>query len=132
MLSLISCEATMRTHQIQPKKLLSKSEMASLLADLHLMESSLAMTPNIQYQKQLNRYNEYELRIFKKYGIDSTGYKENYSYYAEFSEEMSELLATTFDTLLLRQMQAKKPFENKQDSSKTLKDSSAVSTPVRQ
>jgi hypothetical protein len=74
----------------KPTHLLSKSDMSSLLTQIHLLEAAVNLK-NAQNQNQ-NRKDSLQYNdIFNKYQIDYAGFQENYKYYSSNPKELESI-----------------------------------------
>jgi len=81
---LIACES--KVNYQKPENLLSKTQMANLLFDMHIA----AATSNVSNLK-LEKNRNYMSLIYKKYDIDSTEFSMNNLYYTSSIDEYEEI-----------------------------------------
>ncbi len=81
---LLACESKVNFQK--PENLLSKTQMANLLFDMHIA----AATSNVSNLK-LEKNRNYMSLIYKKYDIDSTEFSINNLYYTSSIDEYEEI-----------------------------------------
>lgn len=112
LLSLIGCQKEQTIKE--PKKLIDKATMISILYDLELLEAS-------KYQRMSKTGYERVIAkefIFKKYKIDSAQFAQSNIYYASFTEDYKAIFeqvakrlqtnSNKIDSLIKRKQKLKK------------------------
>lgn len=81
----------------QPDPFFDKEKMASIMTDVYLVEGSMTANRNSFIDLGLvpNNY------IYKKHGIDSISFKNNFNYYSDRLEEFIEVLDIVDEKLLV-------------------------------
>lgn len=81
---LIACKSEQK-----PNNLIEKDKMIKLMADIHLVDGSLAaqMIPDSLYKYGTGKYR----LLFKQYGVDSGMVKKSLRYYAAKPNELIEI-----------------------------------------
>jgi len=85
-----------------PEGILESKKMVAVLIDIHLLESQiphLTKMPDSSYIL----YKSYEKKIFQKHKIDSTTYKQSYSYYLNNLQEFEKIYGQVIDSLVYRE-----------------------------
>ncbi len=85
-LFLIACGNSIN----KPKKLLTKTQMISIMTELQLLEASMDIIEN-DTNKSKTHGIYYHKVLLKKFDIDSTILKENLNYYTAKPEVISEI-----------------------------------------
>jgi Domain of unknown function (DUF4296) len=85
---LFSCA---KKNGTKPSNLVSKSKMANILADIHLMEGDINNfgIPNTDTANFL--YRKMETKIFAKYEVDTSDYVKSYKYYLVNPDDFTEM-----------------------------------------
>jgi hypothetical protein len=87
----------------KPERLLSKEQMINILTDIHIAEAKANRSQLRSYDSIQVYYKSLEKDVFKKYGVDTTVYKQSYAYYLEHMEVMDEIYTAVVDTLNMRE-----------------------------
>lgn len=110
-------------------KILSPTQMAKVLTEIHLAESQI---PHLsQFPDSAKKiYEKFEKKVFEKTGIDSALYYQSYQYYINQVEEFEKIYAIVIDSLVMRdvRMDIGKPMDSSQIQQTPLKPRSIDST----
>lgn len=87
MLLLSSCSEDEKP----PEGTLSEEKMASILTDIHLAESRVNRLQLKSLDSSLMIFNRLKSDIWKKHQVDTTAYRESYSYYMSHPERMTTI-----------------------------------------
>jgi hypothetical protein len=74
-----------------PKGTLSEEKMATILTDIHLAESRVNRLQLKSLDSSLMIFNRLKSDIWKKHQVDTTAYRESYSYYMGHPERMTTI-----------------------------------------
>ncbi|SEI91309.1 protein of unknown function [Dyadobacter sp. SG02] len=74
-----------------PKGTLSEDKMAAILTDVHLAESRVNRLQLKSLDSSLMIFNRLKSDIWKKHKVDTTAYRESYSYYMSHPERMTTI-----------------------------------------
>jgi uncharacterized protein YaeQ len=74
-----------------PKGTLSQEKMATILTDIHLAESRVNRLQLKSLDSSLMIFNRLKSDIWKKHQVDTTAYRESYSYYMTHPEQMAAI-----------------------------------------
>ncbi len=64
-----------------PKEIIGKSEMASILADIHLAEAKVATMGLKSLDSSVMVFAKLQKEIWQKYNVDTARYNQSYRYY---------------------------------------------------
>ncbi|ACT95047.1 DUF4296 domain-containing protein [Dyadobacter fermentans] len=74
-----------------PKGTLPEEKMAAILTDIHLAESRVNRLQLKSLDSSLMIFNRLKIDIYKKHKVDTTAYRESYSYYMSRPERMTTI-----------------------------------------
>ncbi|GGN14899.1 hypothetical protein GCM10010967_59280 [Dyadobacter beijingensis] len=74
-----------------PKGTLPEDKMAAILTDIHLAESRVNRLQLKSLDSSLMIFNRLKSGIWKKHQVDTTAYRESYSYYMSHPERMTAI-----------------------------------------
>ncbi|SDG03431.1 protein of unknown function [Dyadobacter soli] len=74
-----------------PKGTLSEEKMAVILTDIHLAEARVNRLQLKSLDSSLMIFNRLKTDIWKKHKVDTTAYRESYSYYMSHPERMTTI-----------------------------------------
>ena len=88
-----------------PEGVLPEQRMVEILIELQIAEAKIS---NYQADPgvQLALFQDFEARILQEAGVDSTTYKNSYSYYLKDLERLNNIYTAVKDTLEKRRMNA--------------------------
>ena len=90
----------------QPAHLLSKTQMATILADIHLAESYADNTfPSRDTARMA--FNILQKKIFAKHNVADTVFRDSYDYYLYHLQDMDQIYEAVIDTLNLRELKVR-------------------------
>lgn len=91
----------------KPSDLIEEGKMIKILADIHLAEGRVSKL-NLQSNDSSQMiYQVLEKRIFKKYQIDTTAYRQSYRYYLSQPDDFNEIYKKVVKDLEAREKSGK-------------------------
>ncbi len=75
----------------KPSNLISKSKMAKILADIHIMEGDVNNLGIVNTDTANFLFRKMEAQLFAKYEVDTSDYKKSYKYYLVNPDDFTEL-----------------------------------------
>lgn len=100
-LTIGSCKKNKKPEKI-PSAIVGRDTMVQILAELHLLESSLGIRI-FEERKMLNTRNTVKLKIYENYGITKQRFFNSYDYYAFKAEVIDTLFTDVISELTKRQ-----------------------------
>jgi|1185.fasta_scaffold48444_2 hypothetical protein len=98
-----SCSTSDST--IIPDNVLSKEEMAGVLADVHILEAAMNLNISNAIQSENDNREETVLSILKKNGVTKEKYEESFRFYSEHPKLFAEVYKLILSNL--SELQAK-------------------------
>ncbi|GAB3923653.1 hypothetical protein GCM10028804_22480 [Larkinella terrae] len=74
-----------------PDDLLSESQMAQILSEIHLAEARVTKLNRVSQDSNTLIYKHLEKRIFQKYKVDTAAYSKSYTYYSSNPEQLADI-----------------------------------------
>ncbi|MFY0627248.1 MAG: DUF4296 domain-containing protein [Reichenbachiella sp.] len=98
---LFSCS----TESKKPQDLISKTDMVSIISDIHMLEAKLI---RLRVKKDSLRkvYNAFERALFKEHGTTKEVYERSYAYYTANPELLESIYEIAVDSLNVLEQQA--------------------------
>lgn len=90
----------------KPKDIIPEDKMVRILADIHTAEAIIES--NVIYpDTALMTFNQEQEKIFARYNVTQSQFKNTYDYYLKNLKDMDELYEIVVDTLSMRETKAK-------------------------
>lgn len=93
--------------QQNSEKILTRTQMVSILTDIHILEGKIQELKIKPKDSARKVYNTYEQKIFDIYGVTKSQYEKSYTYYVERPVELAEIYAIIVDSLNVREQEIK-------------------------
>ncbi len=110
LLCLVSCYNVNEREVVVPDKLLSKSEMVSVLTDVQLVEAGLSINENRRLEMELKP--EYYRLVLDTHNITLKQLKENINYYQSTPKVMEDIYDEVLANLSKLQSEVLKELED--------------------
>jgi hypothetical protein len=100
--SLISCKE--KKLELRPNYVIGKDTMVQMLAEIHLLESSIGIRI-FEEKKIIYTRNIVKSKIYKKYGVSKERFFKSYNYYTQNSESIDTIYTDVISEISKRQFE---------------------------
>ncbi|GAB3267992.1 hypothetical protein GCM10027347_37220 [Larkinella harenae] len=110
-----------------PKNLIPEEKMVQVLTEIHLAEARVTKMNRVSQDSNTLIYKRLEMRVFKKYQVDTAAYSKSYTYYSSNPEQLADIYKQVTEELERR----KKLTDSTETGKKTSTDLSPSKLPAR-
>jgi hypothetical protein len=100
--SFISCKE--KKQELRPDYVIGKDTMVQILAEIHLLESSIGIRV-FEEKKIVYTRNIVKSKIYKKYGVSKERFFKSYNYYTKDNEAIDTIYTDVISEISKRQFE---------------------------